>query len=61
MRKQENADGDHMRPQRGNSGETIRRNFSRKDRLKALADFYRQNAHKYPDSARDFFKHHPNL
>jgi RHS repeat-associated protein len=53
--------GDHMRPQRGNSGARIRGNFTRQERLEALRDFYRQNASKYPQAARDFFKQHPNL
>ena len=53
--------GNHMRPQRGNSGAKIRANFSRQERLKATADFYRQNQNKYPEAATDFFKQHPGL
>ena len=53
--------GNHMLPQRGNSGSRIRNNFARSERLNALADFYRQNANKNPEAALDFFKQHPTL
>jgi hypothetical protein len=61
LRKRKDEKGNHMRPQRGNSGRRIRRNFKPEERLNALADFYRQNADKYPEAARDFFKQHPDL
>jgi len=53
--------GNHMRPQRGNSGAKIRENFTREQRLDATAEFYRKNAEKYPDAAKDFFDQHPKL
>jgi hypothetical protein len=53
--------GNHMRPQRGNSGQDIRQNFSRQERLEALRDFYRGPGAKYTDAARDFFRQHPGL
>ena len=53
--------GSHMRPQRGNSGARIRDNFTRQQRLEAMAEFYKKFRYKYPDSARDFFKQHPGL
>jgi RHS repeat-associated protein len=59
--KQKDAMGNHMRPQRGNSGARIRGNFTRAERLDALAGFYRQSRVKYPDAARDFFSQHPHL
>ncbi len=61
LRKQTDAAGNHMRPQRGNPGKLIRRTFSRSERLKALADFYRANKSLFPQAVRDFFKQHPNL
>ena len=59
--KQKDAMGNHMRPQRGNSGARIRGNFTRAELLDALAGFYRQNNSKYPTAARDFFNQHPHL
>ena len=53
--------GNHMRPQRGNSGQDILRNFGRDKVLEALRDFYRKFTDKYPEAARDFFKQHPEL
>jgi RHS repeat-associated protein len=54
--------GQHMRPQRGNSGAVIRQNFSRQERLEALADFYKyKEGAMYTEAARDFFKQHPEL
>jgi RHS repeat-associated protein len=50
-----------MRPKRGNSGATIRGNFSREERLDALAEFYHNNKSKYPDAHADFFAQHPHL
>jgi hypothetical protein len=55
------ASGHTMRPKRGNDRWAIQENFSRDERLNALADFYRDNARKYPDAARDFFDQHPGL
>lgn len=53
--------GNHMRPQRGNSGKRIQRNFSRAERLAALAEFYRNTGSKYVDAAKDFLSQHPGL
>ena len=61
LRTKSDAAGNHMRPQRGNSGAQIRDNFTREERLDALADFYRTNKVKYPDAAKDFFHQHPEL
>ena len=51
--------GNHMRPQRGNSGARIQENFSRDQCIGALCEFYRGQGAKYEDAARDFFKQHP--
>ena len=50
-----------MRPQRGNSGADIWDNFTREERLQALAEFYKGPGAKYGDVAEDFFKQHPEL
>ncbi|WP_301280960.1 RHS repeat domain-containing protein, partial [Bacteroides thetaiotaomicron] len=50
-----------MRPKRGNSGAVIQTNFTRQERLEALAEFYTINRAKYPDAAADFFAQHPQL
>jgi RHS repeat-associated protein len=56
-----NNAGKHMRPQRGNSGRIIRRNFTRKQLLKVISDFYKGPGSKYTNAAIDFFKQHPTL
>jgi hypothetical protein len=61
LRGQTDAAGNHMRPQRRNSGAKIRDNFTREERLNALAEFYKTFRKKYPDAARDFFNQHPHL
>jgi hypothetical protein len=61
LRGKTDGAGNHMRPQRGNSGADIRRNFSRQELLRAEAEFYKQFRDRYPDAARDFFKQHPGL
>ena len=61
LRGKTDAAGNHMRPQPGNSGAKIRGNFTREERLDALAQFYKRNRSKYRDAARDFFKQHPHL
>jgi RHS repeat-associated protein len=58
LRQQTNEAGDHMRPQKGNPGSEIRSNFTREERLSALANFYKEN---YPQAAQDFFKQHPEF
>ena len=50
-----------MRPQRGNSGSDIQGNFTREERLQALAEFYKGPGAKYEKVAEDFFKLHPRL
>jgi hypothetical protein len=52
--------GNDMSPRRGNSAERIRSNFSRDERLDALAEFYRRYAARYVDAACDFFRQHPD-
>jgi RHS repeat-associated protein len=61
LRQQTDGFGNHMRPQRGNSGQRIRLNFDRQQRLDALSRFYRTKRYKYPRAVRDFYKQHPNL
>ncbi len=56
-----NGDTVHMRPQRGNSGAVIQSNFTRKELLDALSEFYKGNGSKYTDVVQDFFKQHPGL
>lgn len=51
--------GNHMRPQRGNSGQRIQQIFGRDQCIAALCDFYRGPGSKYEDAAKDFFKQHP--
>ncbi|MDZ4098042.1 MAG: hypothetical protein U1E13_04990, partial [Methylophilaceae bacterium] len=50
--------GNHMRPQRGNSGRDIQQNFTREQCVGALCEFYQGPGAKYEDAARDFFKQH---
>lgn len=47
--------GNHMRPQRGNSGQVIQLNFSPEQRLGAMQDFYSGPGSKYSKAASDFF------
>jgi RHS repeat-associated protein len=61
LRDQEDEFGNHMRPQRGNSGGVIRGNFSRGERLDALAQFYSGPGARYGDAAASFFRQHPGL
>ncbi|MGB3410168.1 MAG: hypothetical protein WBA45_03135 [Microthrixaceae bacterium] len=61
LRQQTDDFGRHMRPQRGNSGQIIRRNFTRDERLDALARFYSGPGAKYADAAEEFFTQHPGL
>ena len=51
--------GNHMRPQKGNSGATIRKNFTREQRIQAMKDFYKGPGANYAPAAKDFFKQHP--
>lgn len=59
LRQRGDSAGNHMRPQRGNSGQAIRQNFSRQERIDALRDFYNGPGAKYGDAARDFFEQNP--
>jgi RHS repeat-associated protein len=61
LRAKEDANGNHMRPQKGNSGSTIRSNFSREERLEAMSEFYKTKGAQYKEAAVDFFKQHPHL
>ena len=56
MRQQTDANGNHMRPQRGNPGARIRENFTPAQRQKAVGDFYKGPGAKYKNAARDFFE-----
>jgi hypothetical protein len=47
--------GNHMRPQRGNSGRIIRDHFSRPQRINALKGFYDSRPFKYWDARYDFY------
>jgi len=55
------AHGNTMRPSSTNDRTRIQRNFSRAERLSALADFYEEFANEYISAARDFFAQHPEL
>jgi hypothetical protein len=61
MYNQRNADGYHMRPQRGNSGDVIKGNFTSEQKEKALKGFYKGPGAKYKSAAKDFFKQIKNL
>ena len=63
VKKTGNVDGKdvYMRPQRGNSGKTIRKNFSLEERLQALAEFYKGPGAKYKEVAKDFFDQNEDL
>ena len=56
MRQQTDANGNHMRLQRGNSGKDIRRNFKTQEMEGALKRFYSGPGAKYKNAAMDFFK-----
>ena len=56
-----NSAGNHMRPQRGNSGRTIRKTFTTAERRAAMAEFYTKFREKYPTAAKDYFAQHPDL
>ena len=53
--------GNHMRPQKGNSGEKIINTFSREKRLNAMKGFYDQHPYKYFDARWDFYKNNNML
>jgi hypothetical protein len=57
----QDANGNHMRPQRGNSGLRIQAHFTAEQRQQAMADFYHKFRDRYPDAADDFFSQHPHL
>jgi len=61
LKERKNELGHDMAPRRGNPGSKVRDNFSREERLRALADFYKKFYDKYPKVAEDFFKQHPHL
>jgi len=49
-----------MCPRAGNDGERIRHTFSRSERLRVTAEFYRRNAAKYPEAYRVFRESFPS-
>ena len=51
--------GNHMRPQRGNTGLDIQENFTAEERLEAMRDFYEQFKLKYPQARQDFLNQLP--
>ena len=57
VKKTKNVQGKdvHMRPQRGNSGKTIRNNFTEKERLQALKESHKGPGAKYKKVVKDFF------
>ena len=59
LKEIKNKTGQHMRPQRGNSGKIIQKNFTRQERVNALKDFYNGTGSKYTNAAASFFKQHP--
>jgi hypothetical protein len=61
LRTKTNENGDHMRPQRGNSGRDIQENFTRDECLAALCEFYRGVGAKYENAAKDFFDQHSGI
>ena len=61
LRTKTNDNGDHMRPQRGNSGRDIQDNFTRDECVAALCEFYRGVGSKYETAAKDFFDQHPGI
>jgi RHS repeat-associated protein len=60
LRTQTNELGQHMRPQRGNSGQQIQRNFTQEERFNAMREFYNRYGEQYPWAARDFFRQFPD-
>lgn len=55
------AQGNSMSPKRGNSRDDIARNFTRPQRLRALAEFSKGPGSRFSTAARDFFAQHPGL
>nr|WP_319998176.1 FG-GAP-like repeat-containing protein [uncultured Draconibacterium sp.] len=53
---QRDAYGNHMRPQRNNSGTDIQQYFSRQQRINALKLFYDNNKLSYPRARYDFYR-----
>lgn len=56
LKEQKDMNGNHMRPQRGNSGKDIQRNFDRQQRIDALKGFYNKHPLKYWDPKLDFYR-----
>ena len=55
--QQRNEKGEHMRPQRGNSGMIIRENFKFSVRFDTTRHFYDSHPLKYWDARWDFYKY----
>jgi hypothetical protein len=58
LRTKTNSRGEDMSPRRGNSGQRIRGNFPRDERLDALKDFYEKYGEEFPRAAGGFFDQH---
>lgn len=56
LRKQTNEKGQHMRPQKGNSGHKIQAIFDKSLRFDAMKRFYDQHPVKYWDARLDFYR-----
>ena len=59
--QQRNENGNHMRPQRGNSATDIKINFIRKQRIDALKLFYDKHPIRYWDARWVFYKNNNML
>lgn len=56
LRQQTDENGNHMRPQRGNSGTNIQKSFNPEIRINAMKNFYDQHPIRYWDARLDFYK-----
>lgn len=56
LKEQKDMNGNHMRPQKGNSGKDIQRNFDRQQRIDVLKGFYNKYPLKYWDPKLDFYR-----
>ena len=56
LKEKKHMNGNHMRPQKGNSGKDIQRNFDRQQRIDVLKGFYNKYPLKYWDPKLDFYR-----
>jgi hypothetical protein len=56
LREQQDMNGNHMRPQKGNYGPRIQSIFNRQQRIDALKGFYNKYPLKYWDAKLDFYR-----